>query len=155
MAMMEKFDKNFVERTIDILKKEYDRMDYEVTFLLNCLLALITLPNERKNNNDKRIKKFKLDCVHKLNELKGEIENEIFDDNDDYTFSHVRNSIAHLHIEVDKGSYENTIERIILRDARDNILFNKGEYNFSISISVKNLKEYAIYVAENYLKLMD
>ena len=47
MSEIRNFNKEFVERTIDILEKCSKNTEYEVTLLLNCLLALVTLPIER------------------------------------------------------------------------------------------------------------
>jgi len=59
----ENFDKEFISRTIKIVEKLFDaakREEYEVTFLLNCLLGLIVTTNEdleKKESDffDKRI----------------------------------------------------------------------------------------------------
>ncbi len=48
MSMMYKFDKDFVIRTKELLSEFYDNTEREVTLLLNCLLALVVLPVERK-----------------------------------------------------------------------------------------------------------
>lgn len=48
MSMMYRFDKDFVERTKELLNDAYYNTKKEVTLLLNCLLALVILPIERK-----------------------------------------------------------------------------------------------------------
>ena len=48
MSDMPNFKKDFVERTLKVLK-EYDS-EYEVTLLLNCLLALVSFPIELQEN---------------------------------------------------------------------------------------------------------
>ena len=45
---MYNFDKDFVERTKELLIESYYNTEREVTLLLNCLLALVILPIERK-----------------------------------------------------------------------------------------------------------
>ena len=46
---MEEFDRDFIIRTLDIIDNCSKYTKYEVTLLINCLLALVTLPIERKN----------------------------------------------------------------------------------------------------------
>ena len=53
------FDREFVERTKKMI--EYSsviKSEYDVTLLVNCMLALIALPTERTGNNNKS-RKFK------------------------------------------------------------------------------------------------
>ena len=45
------FKKDFPKRTIDILDRHYSNEEYDVTLLLNCLLALLVLPKEFFYNN--------------------------------------------------------------------------------------------------------
>ena len=154
MSMMKKFDKDFVERTLNILNNCSDKTEYEVTLLLNCLLALVTLPIERnkvskKEINCKKAKDFQIDCVNKLEELKN--DKDYINTEKEYFFNNIRNAIAHLHIEVENGAYKNEIENVIFRNALDAKEFKKKNYNLQVSISVNNLKLFAEYVAEQYL----
>ena len=50
MSEMKDFKKDFVYRTLEVLKKCYSETEYEVTLLLNCLLALVSFPIEQKQN---------------------------------------------------------------------------------------------------------
>jgi hypothetical protein len=45
------FKKEFPKRTIDILDRHSSNEKYDVTLLLNCLLALLVLPKEKFYNN--------------------------------------------------------------------------------------------------------
>lgn len=86
-----------------------------------------------------------------MSTLKNYKQDEIFD-NGNYTFNHIRNAIAHLHIELEESNYNNKIENIILKDAKDIDEYKKQNYNFKINISVDKLKEFAIYIADEYVK---
>ncbi len=156
MSEIRNFNKEFVERTIDILEKCSKNTEYEVTLLLNCLLALVTLPIERnkvsKDKVDTKTLQFRADCINELDRLKNQYQDEIFNKEDKYTFNHIRNSIAHLHIEVENSCYKGIIENIILRDALTDKKFKRKEYNFDISISVNKLREFSLYTANEYLK---
>ena len=86
-----------------------------------------------------------------MSKLKNYTEDEVFNI-DDYTFNHIRNAIAHLHIKLEESNYNNEIENIILIDAKDNDEYKKQNYNFKINISVNKLKEFAIYITDEYIK---
>ncbi len=86
-----------------------------------------------------------------MSELKNSINGEIFN-KDGYTFNHIRNAIAHLHIKLEKSNYENKIANVIFMDANDFYHYRDKDYNFKISISVDNLKKFAIYIADEYIK---
>lgn len=155
MSMMKKFDKDFVSRTMKILDDCSGKTEYEVTLLLNCLLALVTLPIER-NKITKKVKQedkmieFQRDCVNKIEELRN--EKDYINNNKEYFFNNIRNAIAHLHIELEEGCYRKDIENIILRNALDEDEFKNKNYNLQLNISVNNLMLFAKYVAEEYLK---
>lgn len=155
MAMMDDFDRDFIERTIEILDNCSKYTKYDVTLLLNCLLALVTLPIERKKYHknillDSETVNFQKDCVEKIKQLKN--EDNYYNDNDEYFFNNIRNAIAHLHILVDKGKSDNMIENVTLINAENEHKFKDGIINLSINISVENLRIFAKYVAEEYLK---
>lgn len=156
MAMMKKFDRDFVYRTINILDNCSKHTEYEVTLLLNCLLALVTLPIERnknKNNETQDLKtiKFQQDCINKIKQLRNK-KDEFDRYNDEKNFfNNIRNSIAHLHIELEESPYEGEIDNIILRNAKDEKKFQNKEYTLQINISVDNLKIFAKYIATEYL----
>lgn len=156
MAEIKNFNKEFIERTKDILEKCSENTEYEVTLLLNCLLALVTLPIERNKVTKKKADAITLEyqtkCIDKLDKVKNHYENEIFNKEDTHTFNHIRNSIAHLHIEIENSCYKGIIENIILKDAFNDEKFKRKEYNFNISISVDKLKEFSLYVANEYLE---
>ena len=52
--MMKNFDKDFVQRTAELISGNIQEksIEYDVTLQLNCLLAMITLPLERKRNEN-------------------------------------------------------------------------------------------------------
>ena len=157
MAMMKCFNKEFVERTIDILNNCSEHTEYEVTLLLNCLLALVTLPIERNKlqrnqTQDSKVIKFQQNCVNKMKELKNSNEKFDISNNEKLFFNNIRNAIAHLHIELEESTYKGKIENVILRNAVNEINFKNKQYNLQINISVNNLKIFAKYVATEYIE---
>lgn len=69
MSMMRNFDKEFVERTRDLLASDIQgkALEYDVTLLLNCLLAMLTLPLERtRHKKDSNDLLFKTKCTNFL-----------------------------------------------------------------------------------------
>ncbi len=153
--MMKNFDKDFVSRTLEILDRHYGNEEYEVTLLLNCLLALVSLPIERNKikkgiQDDCIIEQFRVQCINRLKQLIN--DKDYINTEEKFFFNNIRNAIAHLHIEVEKGNYNNTIENVILRNAKNEEKYKRREYNFQINISVKNLREFAKFVAQEYLE---
>ena len=147
MAMMKKFEKEFIERTLAILENLSEKTEYEVTLLLNCLLALVTLPIEREKESD--LIGFQRSCNKKLKGLKNS-NNYIGDKLPcNYFFRNIRNSIAHLYIELEESPINNQIDGVVLRNYT-----RAGKCNFQVSISVENLKVFAKFVAEEYLKVL-
>ena len=144
MSEMINFNRDFVIRTRKILEKYSDKEENEVTFLLNCLLALVCLPIEReKNEFNEESEIFREICINKLIELKNE---KPYTNNDSsHFFENIRNAIAHLNVKFIKG--ENPIKNIILYDIND-----KGKTNLKFSITICNLKKFAIYIADEYVE---
>lgn len=146
MSEMKNFKRDFVERTIKVLNQNYNDTRYEVTLLLNCLLGMVTLPIEEKKDikNNDIVDRFQDDCAEKLKELAIKVKSKI--KNNKLLFRNIRNSIAHLKIETNPQN--NEIETIELKNLNKG---NKGIETLYILISVKNLKIFAEYVANEYL----
>lgn len=146
MAEMKKFETDFVKRTKDILNNNVDIEEYEVTFLLNCLLGMVTLPVEiEKDKKSEKSMKFQNDCIKKLKELSQELIWK--ENNDNQLFRNIRNAIAHLNISFKLNSYKN-IEYVVLKNKKNG---RTGKCTFQVTISVNNLKKFAEYVAQEYL----
>lgn len=144
MAEMKNFKRDFVKRTIEILDKNYENTEYEVTLLLNCLLGMVSLPIEdKKSSKDNHVVQFENDCVQKLKQLSIKFQSN---DSTDQLFRNIRNSICHMHIE--PSAYQGYIENINFRNFSNG---NKGKLTFWVIISVENLREFANYVAKEYL----
>ncbi|MBR1385485.1 MAG: hypothetical protein IJ568_01500 [Bacilli bacterium] len=146
MSEMKNFKVEFVERTLKIIKDDKLKTEYEVTLLLNCLLGMITLPIETtKDEKSKQIiEDYKTNCI---NELKLLAKIEIINEQDDNAFRSIRNSIAHL--EITPINSNGVISSVKFKDYNDS---NKKV--LSLTIEVNNLKKFAIYVAEEYLKII-
>lgn len=146
MSMMRNFDKEFVERTIDLLSGNIQEkaLEYDVTLQLNCLLAMITLPLERKRHeNSVRDDAFKKSCVDYLK--KNAVIAEGTEKDDKYIVMDIRDAIAHLRIKVDPNPY-GKIETVVLTND-----YNPN-YPFECSMTVSVLKGFALHVATEYLK---
>lgn len=149
---MPNFKKDFVERTLKVLK-EYDS-EYEVTLLLNCLLALVSFPIELQENEiNVKAEEFEVICVNKLRSLMNE-EDYINEDEFNF-FSNIRNSIAHINVRLKPENDKNTIGSVTLWNEEwyiDGKKRKKPKITFRVNISVDKLRIFAEYVAEEYLK---
>ena len=147
MSMMHDFDKDFVVRTKELLSGDIQRksVEYDVTLQLNCLLSMVVLPLERKrNDNDTVDIAFKKSCIDFLR------QNATItlgaQKTDDYLMMDIRDAIAHLRIQVDPDPY-GEIQDVIIENK-----YNK-KYEFSCRMSVKTLKDFALHVTNEYLRL--
>ena len=131
------FKKDFPERTINILNRNSSEEKYDVTLLLNCLLALLVLPKEKFYNNipeeiqhdwgltKEHIKKVSCEtCGYKLREI----------------VRHLRNAIVHMRIETTNDGNKN-IEMVKFKDIG----------GFELEISVINLKTFVIRLVEHVI----
>lgn len=147
MSMMYEFDKDFVMRTRELLLGDIQRksVEYDVTLQLNCLLSMVTLPLERKRNeNDTVDVAFKKSCIDFLRQ-NATIELGA-QKSDDYLMMDVRDAIAHLHIQVEPDP-RGEIQNVVL----ENIYNHK--YEFRCRMSVQTLKDFALHVTNEYLRL--
>lgn len=143
MSSITVFEKEFVERTKQILLEHDGKEEYDVTFLLNCLLGLTVLPIEKRKKDSKLEKK----CNEKLKEL-----NAIdFTDKDEKKLYHsFKNAISHMHIEI--VNKEDKISEIILRDKNPS---SNSNFHTELKFTYSQLKEFAIFIADSYLELED
>lgn len=140
---MKNFDKEFVERTKEIVQNHCkEQFEYNVTLLLNCLLGLVSLPTERTKPGEVSFQK---ECVEKLKAM-----NVVVSDTDDKkTFRCVKNALSHMYI--DPYNHNGKIEEIVLEDR-----VRKGVAEHTkLVFSVKQLKEFAIFVADKHLDRMN
>lgn len=150
MAEMKEFNTEFIKRTIEILNNCSDKTEYDTTLLINCLLGLLVHPIEDyKDEKISNINQYKTNCVNKLRELSSKsIKTDPNNKDDQSIFRNIRNSVAHLNVEL--GSYKGTIESITFSNR---IGGKKGKVTLEFTLSVKNLKEFALYVGNEYLKM--
>lgn len=88
-------------------------------------------------------REFRADCVNKFQEIGRQVL--IGQDLDDYLFLRkIRNVICHYHIELEKNLYKQ-IDKIILRDKYEE------NVDFEIKMTVTQLREFALYISEEYL----
>lgn len=139
---MGNFDKDFVERTKWIV--ENISCQYEITLLLNCMLALVSLPIE-KTKTDGNSSEFRRKCVEKLSEL-GVIEESA---SHKRIFRAVKNALSHMYIEPVSQNQE-----IISINIWDK-LPSAEESHTRLKFSVSQLKEFALYVADLHLERLN
>ena len=132
------FKKDFPKRTIDILDRYSSKEKYDVTLLLNCLLALLILPKEKFYHSipeeiphgwgltKKHITTVSFECCgYKLIEI----------------VRHLRNAIAHMRIETTNDGNRN-IEMVRFKD----------HGGFELEISVGDLKTFVKKLAEHVIE---
>ena len=146
MSMMKNFDKDFVQRTAELISGNIQEkaIEYDVTLQLNCLLAMITLPLERKRDENNSVdQNFKKDCVDYLKNNANIVVGATKQDT--YIMMDIRDAIAHLNIQVQPDSYGN-IESVILKNEYN------GQNRFECRMTVKTLRGFAQHVSQQYLK---
>jgi hypothetical protein len=151
--MKDEFDIEFIHRTKQII--EGYKGQYNVTLLLNCLLGLIVLPSEFYKR--KRYSFFDKD-VTEYPEL-ADLTNGMFfvpTKNsgrnwvpDKTTLKNlikkIRNGISHQQIEAN-GTGEKW-QRVVIRDFN---IYNNNNLELEIDWSVKNLTNFALFIADQY-----
>lgn len=142
------FKKDFVSRTINILEDTSKKTQYEVTLLLNCLLGLMVFPIESTKSNKNC--ELKVNCVKKLIKMEVIKKPKLVTNLDYYKiFKSMRNAVSHGHIET--SGTNDYIEGIKFSDFDCN---NLDEPHTCLEFNVEQLKEYALYVATQYLELL-
>ncbi len=138
---MTDFKKEFVERTRELIcDQAFVNYQYDVTLLLNCMLALVSLPIENTDTHDAT---FQQACVQKLKAM-GVVQIDPRDNGK--LFRSVKNALSHMHIEIVNS--DQIIDRIYLRDQSRNAI----RYHTELCFSVEQLREYALFVAELHIK---
>lgn len=140
-------DKEFVQRTKAVIEELYETgCTYEVTLLINCMLALVALPIERSSNSS-RNKDFRSAIKEKLRELK-----VVEKSNDDTKlFRSIKNALSHMHIEIKNSNGK--INEVWFWD----VDFDKKrphtikQAHTVLRFSISQLKEFAIFVANKHL----
>ena len=157
------FEHDFVERTINNLKwidtkNSIDKTNkdstifYEFTNLINQCLGLILLPSQFSDKIF--LKNFPQELSyygvgdHIVNKIK---------DNKQKTLSnimrHIRNGIAHGHIQQQSDNNNDITDIRILDANRDVTIANDNDAHTIIEFTIKELKTFAIKVAEEYCRL--
>ena len=151
----EVFDIEFINRTKTIITAY--KGTYNITLLLNCLLGLIVLPSEYYN---RRRKTFFSTDIAEIPELFGLLDNGTFNPtkrkknqwiDDQQTFKNlikkVRNAVSHQHIKCvgNDGKWES----VTFRDVN---FFNQNNIELEVTWTTKELKKFALFVADSYLK---
>ena len=136
------FIKDFVIRTKDNIVHGDHR--YEVTQLINSLVGLLVLPKERyyKNINDNMIDSQTFcairECIQSNKKLK------LVD-----IVRHMRNAIAHFHIECKAEFETKVIDRIILTD---DFRSDSPKPNFKMILPISLLEQFLFQLADAVVK---
>lgn len=137
------FDKEFVERTKWIVNNL--SCQYEITLLLNCMLALVALPTERtkgQQNGTATDDEFQKNCINKLKEM-GLLDGQ--KSSDRQIFRTVKNALSHMYIEPVNQNQMITCVKICDK------VPGEDRYHTELNFSVEQLKEFALYVADLHL----
>ena len=134
------FDKEFVERTKKIIENSSTiGNEYDITLLINCMLALVVLPVEKTNESNKN---FQDEITNKLKEMNVVKKST----NEDSLFRAIKNALSHLHIEIKNKN--GIIYKIIFRDKKH----NKAECHTMLEFDTNQLKDFVIFVANQHLE---
>lgn len=134
------FKKDFVKRTIMIIESA-SNCQYEVTLLVNCLMGLVGLPTEKTPQTTDA--KFIQTCVTELHRIHAVTKDS---GDNQKTFRALRNAVAHMRISMSNEGGK--IDSIQFCDAVNEAANSHTELSFTVQL----LKEYALFVANEYLK---
>lgn len=157
------FEHDFVERTINNLKwidtkNSIDKTNkdstifYEFTNLINQCLGLILLPSQFSDKIF--LKNFPQELSyygvgdHIVNKIKNNKQKTLSN-----VMRHIRNGIAHGHIQQHSDNNNDITDIRILDANRDVTIANDNDAHTIIEFTIKELKTFAIKVAEEYCKL--
>lgn len=143
MASIGKFDKEFVERTIEIIENCKGDFEYSFTLLLNCMQGLNNLPVEKRSKGTE----FERLYVEKIKEMKV-LSLEL---DDDKTFRAVKNGFSHMRLEPVNNN--GVFEAITINDV--NTYQNDKRIHTSMTFTYNQLKEFALFVAKLHLERID
>lgn len=136
------FDREFVERTKKIIEQSSSaESEYEVTLLINCMLALVSLPTERTSNTS-RCDSFRKAIVEELRRM-NVIQKE---SSEHQTFRAIKNALSHMHIEV--KNKHGLISEVIFWDKHP----DAAQYHTVLKFSPLQMKEFALFVANKHLE---
>ena len=142
------FTRQFVERTLQILKQNKGNTEYESTLFINCLLGLIALPFEKCNINNKLISKDLLKAI-KMNLYSDNSQAEQIDLWD--IIRYLRNSVCH-------GGIEFNPEQLYPDKKPENIqgvrftCYDNYDNETNIIMEIDLLERFAITFAEAILE---
>lgn len=173
---VEKFDKVFIQRTKEILDGNFS--DYDFTLLINCLMGLLVLPNERKS------KHFRREHLNQTIDTFPEpirnifVENQVvyYQDEDQkekqmskcafFTnkgkkksaspvplselLGKLRNAIAHFNIKPTKSSDDYKWEGIIVKNIFFNNELKKSFTTMKLYLSKDEIKELVAFIIKRY-----
>ncbi len=147
---IESFDKEFLKRTKSIIKHS-DLLKYNVTLILNCTLSLICLPIER-SNEEYESNKAEYDILfsnlcQKIKDLGVNITDTTDATPNKQLLKCLRNGIAHIKLEAINGSGK--ISGVIITGSTK---YHKTNYSCTFRFSKKQLKDFANYMVDEYLK---
>lgn len=134
-----KFENDFVKRTIKIINDLYYTYENNVTLLINCLIGLISYATEQTSPDDIQFKSL---YISKLNEL-GVIQKST---DDEKTFRTIKNALSHMYIE--PHSHEREITHICFSDNPP----HSKKCHTIIEFKIEQLKDFALFVADEHLK---
>lgn len=153
------FDTHFIERTRKII--DGYKGAYNITLLLNCLLGLIVLPSEFYKRQARTFFEKEIADIPELNDI---IQGITFNPtkriggkqwtadkkNLRNLIKKVRNGVSHQQIECvdNNGNWD----RVLIRDFN---MHNNNNLELEVSWTPKQLKQFAIFVADSYKTEID
>ena len=136
------FDREFVERTKKIIEHPTAiECEYDITLLLNCMLALVLLPTE-KNSSSSKTKKFRAEITQKIKDM-GVI---LISTSDEKLFRTIKNALSHMHVEIKNANGE--IHEILFWDKYP----EAKEYHTILKFTTQEIREFALFVANKHLE---
>ncbi len=138
------FEKDFPRHTIEILEKYFSKEPHNVTLLINCMVGLLILPQEKFFKNNTFLKKLPEEIPPDWG-LTREHVKQVQCSARGYKLEnivrHMRNAVAHMKIKTIPRS-NNEIEKITFKDIS----------NFELEIPVADLKTFIIKLSQHIIE---
>lgn len=140
------FEKDFVTRTLETIHKTPS--DYEVTLLINCLLGLVVLPDEKLYNQiftrplNQLPAGWGLSSANIINGNCATLKNLLH---------RMRHSISHFDIEVTPGMHSIIFKRQNNRPPRPNNRPPRPDVNFEVEATIDDLRMFVNQLANSLL----
>ena len=140
---MSEFSKDFVKDIAQRTKNNLEayKGEYEITLLINCMLALVSLPTG-KTCSEYKGRIFRKCIVNKMMHMNVIVSST----NENKTFRAVKNALSHMNIEI--KNVGGKVSEILFLDKHP----DSNHYHTILKFNTQQLREFALFVANKHLE---